>query len=336
MATPALSLGPAIESGLVDGCAFADIAWSAVRLSSASRVRIEESRISYAAILHTREGAIEVEQSGDIAIEHDQIDHFPSAAILRLGMQPAAVQEASNRISPPMIGTHGRAPVAESPAQDPDSGVPIAYQAIREEQFSAPTTPRPPSGVSAEGEDGFAYVTWIPCCLDGGSPVTAYAVTSSAGAKVAVTPAEFQAKGYVLFGGLDNRHPVTFTVRAENAVGSSPPSLATAPVTPAHKKKMKPPQAPAVVSLTTGKAGPSVTITPPGGDGGSPVIAYMVTTGKPGAELVIEGLDVIHADATHPVVRSLAGLSLDGLAELSVSARNAAGWGKPVQVNVPR
>jgi hypothetical protein len=335
MGTPAIALGPEVESCTVDGCAFADISWSAVEVRAASRIRIADSRISYVASEHEREGAVEVAQSDDVSVEHCQIDHFPSAAILRTGGQSAPPREADNLVSAPMIRFHGtgrETGEVAPPAGEP--GVPQAYGAILGERFSSSTVPGPPSDVSAEAEDEFAYVTWIPSCLDGGSPVTSYIVAPSEGAKIAVTADDFMAKGYVAIGGLENGRAVTFTVSAVSALGASPPSLPTAAVTPGHKRRLKPPQAPAGIAVATDSAGSVVRITPPPADGGSPVTAYVLGAGKGGREFLVEGLDVIHEDGAHPVQRRLEGFPPPGASEVTVAARNAAGEGKPAAAKV--
>ena len=112
--------------------------------------------------------------------------------------------------------------------------------------------------------------------------------------------------------------------------------MPTAAVTPGRKKRLRAPQAPASVSLTTGKSGSSVRITPPAADGGSPVTAYAVTAGRAGPPLVLEGLDVIHADAAHPVTRGLGGLPLAGASEVLVAAVNTVGPGKPAVLKVQK
>jgi hypothetical protein len=336
LGTPALGLGPAVADCTVDGCAFADVAWSAATVSGASTVRIEESRFSYVAAAHDQAGVIEVARSTDVSILRNQFDHYPCFAILRVDGAASEVRDTSNLVSPPMIALHG-ARREEAPSAAPgESGVPQAYRAILGEAFSAPTVPRPPSAVSAEAEDRFAYVTWIPSCIDGGAPVTSYTVAASTGAKATVSSEEFLAKGYMVFGGLENGRAVAFTVAASSAHGASPPSLPTAAVTPAHKRKLRPPQTPAAVSFATGGTGPSVRITPPAADGGSPVVAYVVAATPSGRQAVLEGLDVIHADAAQPLARSLGDFSLNGASEVSVSARNAAGLGRPLIVKLQK
>jgi hypothetical protein len=332
MGTPALELGPRVDASAVEGCLFGDIAWPAIRLTEASAIRIAQSRLSYVATGHFPRGAIEVSRSRDVVVEHDQIDHFPAAAILVTSSRADAVREDSNRISPPMIAFHGAAPGAGA---DPsaDSGISQDYQALTNERFSSPTVPGPPAAVSAEAEDGFAYVTWIPNCQDGGSPVGGYSVSSSSGVKVAVSAREFEEKGYVVVGDLANGQGVSFTVSAVNGLGASPPSLPTADVKPQHKRKLKPPEPPGSLSVAAGKAGAMIQIAPPGGNGGSPVISYLVEAGQ-AAPVVFEGLDVIHADGSNPVSRPLPAFLPAPGASVSVAASNAAGLGKPAVVKL--
>ena len=326
-----LGLGPGVSGTVVDGCLFSDTAWSAVRIAASSQVRISESRISYAACRHVSEGAVELDGAQDVTIDHDQVDHFPRVAILRVGAPSGTVLEDSNDVAQPMIVFRGTP--EEAPAAAPQDDARAPYRAILNEAVATPTIPGPPTGVSAEAEDEFAYVTWMPSCLDGGSPVTAYTVASTTGAKMTVTSEDFQAKGYVVFDNLENGRAVAFTVSAANAQGSSPPSLATANVKPLLKRKLKTAPAPAQVSVTTRTSGVNVRIFPPVSDGGSPVISYSVSAG-PDERDVLEGLDVIHADAAHPVQRRIDGASLAHAPTITIVATNIAGDGDPATVKL--
>jgi hypothetical protein len=332
MDCPGLELERVTETS-VEACLFADITGSAIRVNGSSQVRILESRLSYTSVEHGAEGSIDLDGSQDVTIEHDQIDHFPLLAIQRSGASSASILEDLNIISPPMIAFHGT-PAEPVSGPQADAGVPAAYQSLLDEEVGAATVPQPPEAVSAEPEDQFAYVTWLPSCQDGGSPVTGYTVTSSVGAKATISSEDFEAKGYVVMGDIDNGSFVTFTVAATNALGSSPPSMPTATVKPLRKRKLRAPGPPAALSVTTGASGVRVKITPPASDGGSPVVSYLVSSGADGERDALEGLDVIRADAAHPVLRRIDGSALARAASISVSATNASGEGDPAVVNL--
>jgi hypothetical protein len=217
-----------------------------------------------------------------------------------------------------------------------EAGPSPAFRALLAAEFVPRSAPHPPTGVAAEAEDGFAYVTWDPPCLDGGPPVASYAVVSSTGARMTVSASDFPAKGYVVFGNLENGSAVTFSVVASNDAGPSPPSLASAPVIPVHRRKLRAPQPPTSVSVAVAGGGSRIQLTPPGVTGGSPVVAYSVAAVPSGRRVVLEGRDVIHADASHPVVRFIAGYLPDAPDLVAVSALNVRGEGLPATVKPQR
>jgi hypothetical protein len=327
MDTTALEL-KGVGATTVDACLFADISHSAIDVISSSQVRILDSRFTYAAVQTPSAGVVTIDGSQDVTIEHDQLDHFPSVAVQYVGAPSGTVLMDSNVTAQPMIAFHGT-PAETAPAPQADMGIPSAYQSLIDEQVGSATVPQPPNAVSAEAEDQFAYVTWIPSCEDGGSAVTGYTVSCSNGTKAMISAEDFLAKGYVVIGDLDNGSSLTFTVTATNSLGSSPASLPTSTVKPSRKRKAKTAPAPASVSVTTGSSGVRVKIAPPLSDGGSPIIAYVVASGKDEKD-ILEGLDVIRADASHPVERHVDVVS----ASISVTATNASGDGDPSVVRL--
>ncbi|MDP9905360.1 fibronectin type III domain-containing protein [Arthrobacter bambusae] len=98
---------------------------------------------------------------------------------------------------------------------------------------TAPTAPAPPTGVSATAGNASAVVSWT-APGNGGSPITSYAVTPSTGgtALAPVTVSGSPPATTATVTGLSNGTAYTFTVTATNAVGTSAPSAASAPVTP--------------------------------------------------------------------------------------------------------
>ncbi|WP_234754965.1 fibronectin type III domain-containing protein, partial [Arthrobacter ramosus] len=78
-----------------------------------------------------------------------------------------------------------------------------------------------------------AVVSWT-APANGGSPITSYAVTPSSGgtALAPVTVSGNPPSTTATVTGLSNGTAYTFTVTATNAVGTSAPSAASAPVTP--------------------------------------------------------------------------------------------------------
>ncbi len=97
--------------------------------------------------------------------------------------------------------------------------------------YSIAVTPRgvpgTPTGVAATPGNASATVGWA-APPTGGSPITAYIVTSSGGQSTTV-PGNARS---ALVGGLTNGVGYTFTVVARNAIGDGPPGSTSTPVTP--------------------------------------------------------------------------------------------------------
>lgn len=122
--------------------------------------------------------------------------------------------------------------------------------------------PDAPTGVSATGGDGSATVTWT-APADNGSAITTYTVSWSGGSQAC-------AGSPCLITGLTNGTSYTFTVTANNGVGTGAASGASNAVTAAGV-----PDAPTTVSATAGNASATVTWTAPN-DNGSTITGYTV------------------------------------------------------------
>ena len=332
----ALDLGPGCDGATVEGCTFGDVSGTALRIAWASHVSVSDSRFSYVSDTRPDGAALSISHSEDVEVGHNQIDHYPDAAVLEDGERPGAARIALNAVSAPMAAQDGGAAQAQPPGPDgTQAGVTPAYQSILAERVVPPSPPHPPSVVAAEAEDGFAYVAWDPPCLDGGSDVLSYAVRASTGPSVTVTAAQLRSRGYAVVPGLENGREVSFTVVAENANGAGPPSLPSAAVVLGHRRRLRAPHAPASVSLSAQAGAFTLRIVPPASDGGSPVVAYSLAEAPSGRQLLLEGRDVLLADAAHPLVRRIEGFVAGRGSILAVRALNAKGAGAPLQLAFP-
>jgi hypothetical protein len=171
-----------------------------------------------------------------------------------------------------------------------------------------------PAPASAAPSNRQAIVFWTPPSTDGGTPITGYVVTPFA-AGLAQTPIELGNITSTVIHDLANGIPYTFTVRARNAIGDSPPSLPSGAVTPRTVAS-----APGNVVATAGNAQARITWSASSDNGGSPIMGYVVyPEGGPTAHRSIEVGNV-----TQTVV---GGLQNGTTYRFSVSARNAGGDG---------
>jgi len=225
------------------------------------------------------------------------------------------------------------ATVHDAPASIVDeAGLQPAYRDILSWRFGAPAAPEPPERVAAFAGDRFAHVSWLEPVVDGGSDVASYTVTASTGQQVTVPAKDFRRAAYVTVSGLGNGSPVTFTVTANNAHGTGPASLRSAPVTPKASSPNRP-AAPTVLVAYPGNGSVAVLFGPPSADGGSPVTAYHVRVtrgGVPtGVERTVTSRLVLLRKSNVPVV-------LDGLTNgqsyvVEVTAENVVGPGPAAQ-----
>ena len=177
--------------------------------------------------------------------------------------------------------------------------------------LAAATAPGAPTGVSAVPGDGQAQVSWTAPVSNGGSPITAYTVTSSPGSFTASTAGATSAT----VTGLTNGTSYTFTVIATNTVGDSPASSPSSAVTPVPAPVV--PGAPTGVTAVAGEAQATVSWTPPASDGGAAITAYTVTSSP-------DGITATTAGATSATVIGLT----DGTSyTFTVTATNSVGTG---------
>jgi hypothetical protein len=155
------------------------------------------------------------------------------------------------------------------PSQAPDSSTPASSRDAQSEEPAAIII-LPPTNVVAVAGDQSATVNWTP------SPATAnpldYTITS--------TPAGFThttAMTQAVVTGLTNGTSYTFTVVVRTAKGTSAPSNASNPVTPAGL-----PAAPTNIVAAPGNTTAALTWTAPSANG-SPITGYSVTATPGGA-----------------------------------------------------
>jgi YVTN family beta-propeller protein len=130
-----------------------------------------------------------------------------------------------------------------------------------------PRVPDAPTIGTATAGNTTATVTFTAPASDGGSAITGYTVTSTPGG-ITVTGAASP----ITITGLANGTAYTFTVTAANAIGMGAASAASNSVTPAGV-----PGAPTIGTATPGNGSATISFTPPGSNGDSPITSFTVT-----------------------------------------------------------
>lgn len=128
--------------------------------------------------------------------------------------------------------------------------------------------PGPPVGVFATSSINSAHVYWSAPQL--GNPISSYTVTSNPGnVTVTTNGSTYSATVSPLVAGVS----YTFTVTATNALGTSPPSAPSGPVTPTGPLAGPPTN----VSAVPGDSAAFVSWTPPVDTGGEAITGYQIT-----------------------------------------------------------
>ena len=174
---------------------------------------------------------------------------------------------------------------------------------------AAATAPDAPMNVTATAGNAHASVSFSPPAASGGSPISAYTVTSTPDGKTATGTAS-----PITVTGLTNGTAYTFTVAATNGQGVGEASAPSNSVTPTSST-VTVPGAPTGVTATAGNAKATVSFTAPA-DGGSPITSYTVTSSPGGKTATGSGSSIMVTGLTNGTVYTF-----------TVKATNAVGTG---------
>ncbi|WP_395809424.1 fibronectin type III domain-containing protein, partial [Daejeonella sp.] len=145
--------------------------------------------------------------------------------------------------------------------------------------INAQTVPGAPTIGSATATGATsATVSFTAPTNNGGSAILRYVATSSPGGITGTFTGA--GSGTITITGLTTNTPYNFTVKAENAVGSSIPSEVSNWVVP-----VRGPNEPTNVVAVAGNEQASISFTPPTDDGGTPIFMYMVVA-SPGNSMM--------------------------------------------------
>ncbi|WP_308011894.1 glycoside hydrolase domain-containing protein [Actinacidiphila acidipaludis] len=213
-------------------------------------------------------------QTRSLTLAADQLVPLPRLTLEDLVATASALDDAryTDASWAAFTGALTAAKTALADATSTDATLTARYDALRQARSGLATKPRTvpaaPGAVSATSSGSSVTVSWSAPGDTGGSPVTGYKVTLDDGHEVTVADPGSRS---TTFTWLPAGTSYTARVQAVNAVGTSRPSAATAPVATGGGK----PQKPEVASVVTD--GKQVRVTwSAAGDGGFPVIGYTV------------------------------------------------------------
>ena len=179
-----------------------------------------------------------------------------------------------------------------------------------------------PRNVVAAIGNASLVVSWDAPYSNGGSPITDYIVKSSSNGGVAMSWKNFSdpvsTATSCTVTGLINGTPYVFKVIAKNAVGISPASANSQPVTPATV-----PGKPTSVVAVSGNASLAVTWAAPDSTGGSPITDYLVQYSSNSGSTWTTFTDAVSTSQS----LTITGLTNGTAYVIRVYARNAIGYG---------
>ena len=180
---------------------------------------------------------------------------------------------------------------------------------------AAITAPGAPTAVNAVAGDAKATVSFTPPASNGGSAVTAYAVTSSPDGITATGPIS-----PIIVTDLANGTAYTFTVTAMNSVGSGPASAASSAATPSAAV-VAAPDSPNCCSFVDAGNGMAILAFDPPANNGSPITVYSATC----TYSLVQGVTLsLNASApASPII--LGGLTNGTIYQCKLTATNAVG-----------
>ncbi len=194
------------------------------------------------------------------------------------------------------------------------------------------TKPTLVTSVSAVAGNTNSVVTFTAPSNNGGAEISSYTVTSSPGGFTCVLNAPFTTPLTCTVPGLTNGVAYTFTVSASNGAYTSDASASSVAVTP--KTVPGAPTLSAATSSTTSPGSATVTVTPPGSNGGDSIISYTVTSSPggftctvlaPNTSCIVEGLTPGVAYTFTAVARN----SVPGTSAASVPSNSITPVAKP-------